>query len=78
METQSDVGWTSGDTVNYELLQPADCQILDGALWPDASSRAAKMNKQQAAAISIKWPVMTVIAILINLQHRKPQCQATD
>lgn len=46
-------GWTSGDTVNYELLQPAACQICDGALWPDASS-LAEMNKQQATMISIK------------------------
>lgn len=61
--------WTSGDTFNYELLQPADCQICDGALQPDVSSLAAEMNKQQATTISIKWPVMTVIAILINLQH---------
>lgn len=38
-------GWTSGDTVNYELNQPEDCQICDGALWPDASSLAAEMNK---------------------------------
>lgn len=71
-------GWNSKDTVNYGLLQLADCQICDGALWPDASSLAAELNNQQATAISIKWPVMTVIAMLINLQHQKPQCQATD
>lgn len=76
--TQMLANWTSGDTVNYELDQPADCQTRDGAPWPDASSPTAEMNKQQATTISIKWPVMTVIAILINLQHKKPQCQATD